>query len=66
MVTITIPKQITKGEELVVVRRSEFDLFAKWKAEMRDALDKVARGRAEYRAGKTVVAKSTRRFRSAA
>ena len=65
MVTITIPKRITKGEELVVVQRSEFDVFERWRNEMRDALDKVARGRAEYRAGKTVVAKSPRRFRSA-
>ncbi len=64
MTTITIPKRVTKGEELVVVRRSEFDAFAKWSAEMNDALAKVARGKAEYRAGKTIVARSPRRFRS--
>lgn len=66
MATVTIPKHITKGEELVVVGRNEFLKFAKWQAEMRDALVKIARGRAEYRAGKTIVAKSPRRFRTPA
>ena len=59
----TIPKKVSGGEELVVVKRSEFELFRKWQEEAQDALAKVRRGRAEYKNGKTVVASSPKRFR---
>lgn len=59
----TISKKITKGEELVVVRRSDYEAFVRWMAEIKDALAKVRRGRSEYRAKKTIVADSPRHFR---
>ncbi|MDO8504006.1 MAG: hypothetical protein Q7S60_04975 [bacterium] len=31
MATITIPKKITKGEELVVIPRKEYEKFYQWK-----------------------------------
>lgn len=30
MSTITIPKKLTKGEELVVIPRKEYDEFSQW------------------------------------
>lgn len=59
----TISKKVSGGEELVVVKRRDFDEFEKWQREVNDALAKVKRGRSEYRARKTVVASSPRRFR---
>lgn len=31
MTTITIPKKVTRGEELVVVPRKEYEAFSKWR-----------------------------------
>lgn len=31
MSTITIPKRITKGEELIVIPRKEYEEFSKWR-----------------------------------
>lgn len=50
----TIPKKVSGGEELVVVKRSDFEQFRKWQSEVRDALAKVKRGRAEYKHRKTL------------
>ena len=58
----TIPKQVSGGEELVVLPRRSFDVFQKWQQEIEDALGKVRRGRQEYRARKTIVTLSPRRF----
>ncbi len=59
----TISKNVSGGEELVVVKRRDFAAFEKWQSEINDALAKVKRGRAEFRARKTVVASSPRKFR---
>lgn len=59
----TIPKKVSGGEELVVVKRSDFELFRKWQEEVQDALIKVRRGRAEYKNKKTIVVASPKRFR---
>ena len=61
--TATIPKKISGGEELVVVRKRDFDEYQKWQSEISDALEKVSRGRAEYKRKKTVVAASPSKFR---
>lgn len=58
MTTVTIPKRITKGEELVIVPSKDFEAFRRWQIEAKDALAKVARGRREYRQKKTIVATS--------
>lgn len=31
MTTVTIPRKITKGEELVIIPRKEYKEFARWK-----------------------------------
>lgn len=59
----TISKKATLGDELVVLRRGDFEAFEQWQAEVQDALQKVKRGRQEYRRGKTVTALSPRVFR---
>ena len=59
----TIPRKVSGGEELVVVKKRDFDLFQKWQIELKDALAKVRRGREEYKKRKTVVAASPRLFR---
>ena len=61
--TTTIPKEVSGGEDLVVVRRRDFEAFQKWREEIRDALAKVNRGRKEYKKGKTVTVSSPRAFR---
>lgn len=63
MDTITIPKKISRGDDLIVVRRKDFEAFKKWQEETRDAFAKVERGRKEYKQGKTVTASSPRAFR---
>lgn len=63
MATITIPKKITNGKELVVMPREEYQEYARWKktvsakrifkptkAELKD----LEEARNEYRHGKTM------------
>ncbi|MEK7559832.1 MAG: hypothetical protein AAB522_00825 [Patescibacteria group bacterium] len=59
----TIPKKVSGGEELVVVRKRDFDVFQKWQSQINDALFKVYRGRKEYRTGKTRVLSSSKELR---
>ncbi|OGF83174.1 hypothetical protein A2924_01830 [Candidatus Giovannonibacteria bacterium RIFCSPLOWO2_01_FULL_44_16] len=59
----TIPKHISKGEELVVLKRSDFEVYQKWQEQINDALSKVKRGREEYKKGKTIRASSSRELR---
>jgi hypothetical protein len=63
MVTITIPKKLGRGDDLVVVRRKDFEAFKRWQNEIGDALAKVKRGRREYKQGKTVSVSSSRSLR---
>lgn len=35
MPTLTIPKKITKGEELVIMPRKEYDEFSQWRKEVK-------------------------------
>ncbi len=60
---VTIPRKLSKGEELVVIRKRDFDAFQKWQAEVQDVLDRVQRGRKEYKKKQTMVAESPKAFR---
>ena len=62
--TLTIPKRMTHGEELLVVRRWEYEQLQKHLAEVRDALAKIRRGEKELKEGKTRVIKSLSELRS--
>lgn len=61
---LTIPKKITRGEELIVVRRHEYEQLQKHLAELKDVLLKIRRGEKELREGKTRVIKSLADLRS--
>ncbi len=56
--TLTIPKRITRGEDLIVVRRQEYEQLQKHLAEVKDALVKIRQGEKELKEGKTKVIKS--------
>ena len=59
----TIPKKVSGGEELIVVKKGDFELFQRWQEEVNGALAKVKRGREEYKKKKTIVVSSPSRFR---
>lgn len=61
--TITIPKYVTHGEELLVVRRVEYERLQKHLVEVQDALAKIRQGEKELRTGKTRLIKSLRELR---
>ena len=61
--TVTIPRQLTHGAELVVVRRIEYERLLRHLTETQDALAKIRRGEQEYRAGKTRVIQSLAELR---
>lgn len=55
---LTIPKSITHGEELIVVRRSEYERLQKRLVEVKDALTKIKLGEKELKEGKTRITNS--------
>ena len=55
---LTIPRTITHGDELIVVRRKEYDRMQKHLAEVKDALAKIRKCEKELKEGKTKVIKS--------
>jgi len=61
---ITIPKRITEGEELIVLRRQEYEQLLKRLTEFKDALAKIRKGEKELREGRTRVIKSLADLRS--
>ena len=61
--TLTIPKRMTHGDELIVVRRKEYEILRKQFIELKDALAKVRQGESELKSGKTRVVKSLAELR---
>ncbi|MDD5530318.1 MAG: hypothetical protein PHX21_09865 [bacterium] len=61
--TITIPKRLTNGDELVIIRRQEYEELQKHLAEIKDVLFKIQQGEKELRSGKTRTVKSLRELR---
>lgn len=61
---LTIPKKLTRGDELIVVRRKEYEGLRKHLAQVKDALDKIRRGEKELRDGRTRQIKSLSELRS--
>lgn len=60
---LTIPKRITHGEELIIIRRKEYEQLQEHLAEIRDALSKIRQGEKELKEGKTRVIKSLAQLR---
>lgn len=61
MATLTIPRQLTKGDELVVIPRREYEEFSEWRDTFGGLKEftptsalklDLKRARAEYRRGK--------------
>lgn len=61
---LTIPRRLTHGEELIVVRRREYEQLQKHLLEIKDALVKIRRGEKELKEGKTRVVSSLAELRS--
>ena len=60
---VAVPRRLTQGVELVIVRRDEYERLERHLAEVEDALAKIRRGEQEYQAGKTHVIKSLSELR---
>lgn len=67
MSTITIPKKITKGEELIVIPRREFEEFSQWQKTVkyfvpsREELKDLRKARDDYRKGKYITLNELKR-----
>ena len=55
---ISIPHGLTHGDDLVVLRKTDYDALQRQIVEFKDALGKIKRGEKEYRNGKTKVVNS--------
>ena len=62
--TLTIPKRMTHGDELIVVGRKEYENLRKQFIELKDALAKIRQGENELKVGKTRIVKSLSELRS--
>lgn len=60
---ITIPKQVTRGAELLVIPVKEYERLRQQIGELEDALRKIRRGEREFRNGKTRVIRSLAELR---
>ncbi len=56
--TLTIPKRMTRGEELVVLRRDEYEHLIRHAEETAEALRVIAEGEKAFREGRTIKASS--------
>ena len=56
--TLTIPKRITHGEELVLLRKDEYEQLICHKEEIAHILRVIAEGEKAYREGRTIKATS--------
>ena len=62
-ISTIIPKRLTHGEEIVILRREEYERIKKTLLETQDVLSKIARGEKELREGKTRTLKSLEELR---
>ncbi len=55
---INIPKGLTHGEDLVVIRKSDYETLQQHLIELKDTIGKIKRGETELKNGKTKIVKS--------
>lgn len=60
---INIPRGLTHGDDLVVMRRSDYEALQRQIEEFRDAIGKIRRGEKELRNGKTRIVRSLAELR---
>lgn len=56
--TVSIPCKLTKGKELVVLTRDEYERILSYNEKIAEALQVIAEGEQAYRKKKTVAASS--------
>ena len=60
---VAVPRRLTQGVELVIVRRDDYERLQQHLVEVEDALGKSRRGEQEFRAGKTRMIRSLSELR---
>ena len=55
---VSIPKNLTHGEDLIVIRKVDFDSLRRRFRELMDAFHKIKRGEKELKNGKTKIVNS--------
>ena len=50
---VNISKSLTHGEELIIIRKSDFDALRRRFKELTDAFHKIKKGESELKNGKT-------------
>ena len=60
---INIPKNLTQGEDLIVIRKSEYETLRRRYKELTDAFNKIKRGETELKTGKTKIIHSLAEIR---
>jgi len=59
----TISRKVSKGEELVVVRRRDFEAYRKWQAETAEALSRSREAKKLKHKGKLLILRSLKDWR---
>ena len=60
---VNIPKNLTHGEDLIVIRKSEYEALRRRFKELTDAINKIRRGDKELKSGKTKIINSLAEIR---
>lgn len=60
---INIPRGLTHGDDLVVMRRVDYEALQRQIEEFTDAIGKIRRGEKELRKGKTKIVRSLAELR---
>ena len=60
---VSIPHRVTHGEDLVVIRKSDYDALQQQIEEFKDAFGKIKRGEKELKEGKTKIVSSLAELR---
>ena len=60
---VNIPRGLTHGEDLIVMRRSDYNDLQRQIEEFKDAFEKIKRGEKELKEGKTKIVNSLAELR---
>ena len=60
---INIPRRLTHGDDLVVIRKADYDALERQIEEFKEAIGKIKRGDRELKNGKTKVVNSLAELR---
>lgn len=59
---VNIPSGLTHGDDLVVIRRDDYEVLQRKISEFKDAIAKIKRGEMEFKNGKTKILSSQRKL----